>query len=109
MAQFEGVTLRAIRGGDFEAELLHDTGYTEWSVSRRRDDAATLPGIIVVWVNAERSPDFANALKEDPQLPLTLVSNYGDLPCTVLSISGWPPIRIELQPARKIRARVAAA
>jgi hypothetical protein len=61
-------------------------------------------GVIVVWVDAGRFPGFAAALKDHPDLALALVSNYGDLPCTALSISGWPPIRIELQPDKRLRA-----
>ena len=103
MRSIDKVVLSAIRGGGFEAELLNETGYTEWSLSKRSDDPAVRAGVIVVWVDAGRSPDFANALKEYPDLALTLVSNYGDLPCTALSISGWPPIRIELQPDKRLR------
>ena len=103
MKNLDHVVLSAIRGGGFEAELLNETGYAEWSSGKRSDDRATRAGVIVVWIDAQRSPDFANALKEYPDLALTLVSNYGDLPCTALSISGWPPIRIELQPDKRLR------
>jgi len=103
MTGFNRVVLSAIRGGGFEAELLNETGYAEESLSGPSDDPAVRTGVIVVWVDAERSPDFAKALKEHPDLALTLVSNYGDLPCTALSISGWPPMRIELQPDKRLR------
>lgn len=102
MTGFNKIVLLAIRGGGFEAELLNATEYAEWSLSGRTDDPAKLAGEIVVWVNAERSTDFAKALKKYPDLALTLVSNYGDLPCKTLSISGWPPIRIELQPDKRL-------
>ena len=104
MTGFNRVVLSAIRGGGFEAELLDETGYTEGSINERSDDQVVRAGVIVVWVDAERSPEFANALKAYPDLTLTLVSNYGDLPCTALSVSGWPPIRIELQPNKRLRA-----
>lgn len=104
MKEFNRVVLTAIRGGGFKAEIINETGYAEESLSGRSDDLAIRAGVIVVWVDAERSPDFANALKDHPDLALTLVSNYGDLPCTALSVSGWPPIRIELQPDKRLRA-----
>lgn len=104
MTGFNHVVLSAIRGGGFEAELLNQTGYTEVSLRGRSDDPVVRTGVIVVWVDAERSPGFARVLKEHQDLTLTLVSNYGDLPCTTLSISGWPPIRIELQPDQRLRA-----
>jgi hypothetical protein len=104
MTGFNRVVIKAIRAGGFEAALLNETGYAEASLSGRADDWAMRAGVIVVWVDAERSPDFANALKDHPDLALTLVSNYGDLSCTALSISGWPPIRIELQPDNRLRA-----
>lgn len=103
MTGFNHVVLSAIRGGGFEADLLNESGYAEWSLSRRYDDPAKLAGEIVVWVDAERFPGFANALRKYPNLALTLVSNYGELSCTTLSISGWPPIRIELQPDKALR------
>jgi hypothetical protein len=104
MSTFNKIVLSAIRGGEFEAELLNDTGYVESSLSGRIDYPPILPGVIVVWIDADRSVGFANALKNNPGLPLSLVSNYGNLPCTVVSISGWPPIRIELQPDKRLRA-----
>ena len=104
MTGFNRVVLSAIRGGGFEAELLNETGYAEGTLSGRSDDPAVRAGVIVVWIDAERFPDFAKALKQHPDLALTLVSNYGDLPCTALSVSGWPPIRIELQPDKRLRA-----
>ena len=104
MTGFNRVVLSAIRGGGFEAELLNETGYTEESLRGRSDDPVIRTGVIVVWIDAERYPDFAEALKEYPDLALTLMSNYGDLPCTALSISGQPPIRIELQPDKRLRA-----
>lgn len=104
MTDFNRVVLSAIRGGGFEAELINETGYTEASLDEWSNAPVVRPGVIVVWIDAERSPDFANALKEYPDLVLTLVSNYGDLPCRALSISGWPPIRIELQPDKRLRA-----
>ena|SRR2546423_2188736 len=104
MTEFNRVVLSAIRGGGFEAELLNETGYAEETPSGRSDDPGVRAGIIVVWIDAERAADFAKALKQYPDLTLTLVSNYGDLPCTALSISGWPPIRIELQPDKRLRA-----
>ena len=104
MTGFNRVVLSAIRGGGFEAELLNETGYAEGTLSGRYDDPVVRAGVIVVWVDAARSPEFAKALKEYPDLALTLVSNYGELPCTVLNISGWPPIRIELQPDKRLRA-----
>lgn len=103
MTGFNRVVISAIRGGGFEAELLNESGYAERSISGRVDDSAVRAGVIVVWVDAERFPDFAGALKEHPDLALTLVSNYGDLPCMALSLSGWPPIRIELQPDKRLR------
>jgi hypothetical protein len=104
MTAFNRVVLSAIRGGGFEAELLNETGYAEETLSGRSDDSAVRAGVIVVWIDAERFPDFAKAIKQHPDLALTLVSNYGDLPCTALSVSGWPPIRIELQPDKRLRA-----
>jgi hypothetical protein len=104
MKSFNQVVLSAIRGGGFEAELINETGYAEWSLSGRSNDPDVRAGVIVVWIDAGRSPDFAKALEQSPDLALTLVSNYGDLPCTALSISGWPPIRIELQPHKRLRA-----
>jgi len=104
MTGFDRIVLSAIRGGGFEAELLNETGYAEETLSGRVDDPAVRAGVIVVWIDAERSPDFAKALKQHPDLTLTLVSNYEDLPCTALSVSGWPPIRIELQPDKRLRA-----
>ena len=104
MSTFNNIVLSAIRGGEFEAEILNDTGYVEQSLSGRVDYSQLLPGVIVVWIDADRSPGFANALRINPHLPLSLVSNYGDLPCTALSISGWPPVRIELQPDELLRA-----
>jgi len=104
MTGLNRVVLSALRGGGFEAELLNETGYTEASREEWSDAPVVRAGVIVVWVDAERSPDFAKALREYPDLTLTLVSNYGDLPCTALSISGWPPIRIELQPDKRLRA-----
>ena len=104
MSTFDNIVLSGIRGGEFEAELLNDTGYVERSASGRGDYPTLLPGVIVVWIDADRSPGFANALKNNPGLPLSLVSNYGNLPCTAISISGWPPIRIELQPDKRLRA-----
>lgn len=98
MATFNNIVLSAIRSGEFTAELIYNSGYQEYSPSGRSDVGVRLAGDIVVWVNAERSPDFAEALKKNPKLPLTLVSNYGDLLCRTLSIAGWPPIRIELRP-----------
>ena len=98
------VVLSAIRGGGFEAEIINETGYAEWSVSGRSGDHTVRAGEIVVWIDADRSPDFANALEEYPDLALTLTSNYGDLACTALSISGRPPVRIELQPDKRLRA-----
>jgi len=104
MTGFNRVVLSAIRGGGFEAELINETGYTEASLDEWSNAPVVRAGVIVVWIDAERSPDFAKVLKEYPDLTLTLVSNYGDLPCTALSISGWPPIRIELQPDKRLRA-----
>lgn len=103
MSTFNNIVLSAIRGGKFEAQLLNDTGYVEQSLGGRIDSQQMLPGVIVVWVDADRSPEFANALKDNPDLPLSLVSNHGDLPCTAVSISGWPPIRIELQPDKRLK------
>jgi hypothetical protein len=104
MATFDNIVLSAIRGGGFEAELLNDTGYAEQALRGEPDYPARPPGVTVVWIDAERSPDFVRALKNNPNLPLTLVSNYGSLPCRALSISGWPPIRIELQPDKRLKA-----
>jgi hypothetical protein len=104
MTEFNRVVLSAIRGGGFEAELVNETGDAEETPSRRSDDAGVRAGVIVAWMDAEKAPDFAQALKQHPDLTLTLVSNYGDLPCMALSISGWPPIRIELQPDKRLRA-----
>lgn len=95
--------LSGIRGGGFEAELSNDTGYVERSASGRVDYPPILPGMIVVWIDADRFPGFANALKNNPGMSLSLVSNQGDLPCTAVSLSGWPPIRIELQPDKRLR------
>jgi hypothetical protein len=106
MTGLNRVVISAIRGGGFEAELLNESGYAEASIAGRAGEVAARAGVIVVWVDAERFPDFAGALKEHPDLALALVSNYGDLPCTALSLAGWPPIRIELQPDK--RRRVAA-
>ena len=89
MIGFNHVVLSAIRGGGFEADLLNETGYTEESARGKPDESLVRAGVIVVWVDGERSPGFANALKQHQDLPLTLVSNYGDLPCTALSISGF--------------------
>lgn len=102
MTEFDNIVLSAIRGGEFTAELIYNSGYHEYSRSGRADVGARLAGEIVVWVDAERSPEFAQALKKNPELPLTLVSNHGDLPCRTLRIAGWPPIRIELKPNRKL-------
>ena len=104
MTGFNNIVLSAIRGGEFTAELIYNSGYVEYSPSGRSDVGVRLAGDIVVWVDAERSPDFAQALKKNPKLPLTLVSNYGDLLCRTLSITGWPPIRIELQPDRRLNS-----
>src|ERR1700755_3581716 len=87
MAGFKQVVLSAIRGGGFEAQLFNKTGYVERSLSGRSNDTAIQAGVIVVWVDAEQAPGFARALREHPDMVLTLVSNYGDLPCTALSIS----------------------
>jgi len=104
MSAFDNIVLSAIRGGGFEAALLNNTGYVEQSLSGRCDYPPILPGVIVVWIDADRSPGFASALKNNPGMPLNLVSNYGNLPCAAISISGWPPIRIELQPDKRLRA-----
>lgn len=104
MKKLDRVVLSAIRGNQVEAELLNETGYVEGVGGGRSGDPTVRAGMIVVWIDAEQSPDFARAIKNNPDLSLSLVSNYGDLPCKALSISGWPAMRIELQPDKRLRA-----
>jgi hypothetical protein len=57
MATFDNIVLSTMRGGGFEAELLNNTGYAEQPLRGEPDYPARPPGVTVVWIDADRSPD----------------------------------------------------